>query len=150
MENLTNEQLVLGGAAIGTYLTALAVYYILIVIAGFKIFTKAGEKGWKSLIPIYRWYIFYKIAKVNFWVWWFIPVILGGIVSSNNTDKPANWLVILSVVVAVYTVVAWAKFARGLAKSFGRGAGFAVGIFFLREIFLLILGFGSSKYVEKK
>ena len=150
MENLTNEQLVLGGAAIGTYLTALAVYYILIVIAGFKIFTKKKKKGWKSLIPIYRWYIFYKIAKVNFWVWWFIPVILGGIVSSNNTDKPANWLVILSVVVAVYTVVAWAKFARGLAKSFGRGAGFAVGIFFLREIFLLILGFGSSKYVEKK
>jgi hypothetical protein len=34
-----------------------------------------------------------------------------------------------------------------LAKSFGRGTGFALGLIFLSPIFLLILGFGSDRYL---
>ena len=34
-----------------------------------------------------------------------------------------------------------------IAKSFGHGIGFALGLFFLAPIFWLILGFGSSRYV---
>jgi hypothetical protein len=34
-----------------------------------------------------------------------------------------------------------------LAKSFGKGAGFALGLLFLNLIFMLILGFGDARYV---
>jgi Family of unknown function (DUF5684) len=34
-----------------------------------------------------------------------------------------------------------------LAKSFGKGGGFAVGLLFLGFIFLPILAFGSAQYV---
>ena len=36
--------------------------------------------------------------------------------------------------------------ALDLAKVFGRGTGFAIGLIFLTPIFSLILGFGSDTY----
>lgn len=34
-----------------------------------------------------------------------------------------------------------------VAKSFGKGTGFALGLIFLAPIFWLILGFGDARYV---
>ena len=34
-----------------------------------------------------------------------------------------------------------------LAKSFGRGIGFTLGLIFLVFIFIPVLGFGSDKYI---
>ena len=34
-----------------------------------------------------------------------------------------------------------------LAKAFGKGTGFGFGLLFLNTIFILILGFGDTKYV---
>jgi signal peptidase I len=54
---------------------------LLIIIAAtiaglWKIFEKAGEKGWKALIPIYNYYIWLKIVKRPWW-WLFILLIPG-------------------------------------------------------------------------
>ena len=38
------------------------IVYLLLVIAMWKIFVKAGEAGWKSLIPIVDFYYLFKIA----------------------------------------------------------------------------------------
>ena len=37
------------------------IFYILVIIGQWKMFEKAGESGWKALIPIYNLYILYKI-----------------------------------------------------------------------------------------
>ena len=37
-------------------------WYILNVVAYWRIFTKAGEAGWKSLIPVYNTYVQYKLT----------------------------------------------------------------------------------------
>ena len=47
------------------------IFYILQVIAYWKIFTKAGEEGWKSIIPIYNGYVQYRLT-------WECAVFLGG------------------------------------------------------------------------
>ena len=39
-------------------------------IALWKAFTKAGESGWKAIIPIYHTYIEYKIAGMKNWFWY--------------------------------------------------------------------------------
>jgi len=50
---------------------------IVATVAGlWKIFEKAGEKGWKALIPIYNYYIWLKILKRPWW-WIFIFLIPG-------------------------------------------------------------------------
>lgn len=154
MSSMTNEELLAGGAilgaALGTIITCALIFYVLVIIAGWKIFTKAGEKGWKAIIPVYNIYIFYKISGVNFWIWCFIPVLVYSIFSAliGDNDDPNVILAICLLASCVYTLVGTCKFCKGLATAFGRGTGFAVGLFFLPNIFQLILGFGSSKYVK--
>ncbi|HXP49658.1 MAG TPA: signal peptidase I [Bacteroidia bacterium] len=50
---------------------------ILATFAGlYKIFEKAGEKGWKAIVPIYNYYIWLKILKRPWW-WIFIFLVPG-------------------------------------------------------------------------
>lgn len=48
------------GAAMLGYLAVLLVVYILVVIAMWKVFTKAGKPGWASLIPVYNMVVMYQ------------------------------------------------------------------------------------------
>lgn len=92
------------------------------IIAMWKIFTKAGQAGWKSLIPIYNIYTFVKIADGNGWKF---------------------LLLCLPIVNIVYAIMLTFR----LAKSFGKGVGFGFGLLFLEGIFVLILAFGKAQYV---
>ena len=95
---------------------------VIAVIAGWwMIFTKAGEAGWKSIIPIWNYLVILKIVGRE---WWWILLMLIPIV---------NFIVLIVVSI-------------DLAKSFGRGTGFGIGLAFLAPIFAMILGFGSDTY----
>ena len=50
----TGALVMLGGFAL--------IFLVLLVVARWKIFTKAGEAGWKSIVPIYSDYVQWKIA----------------------------------------------------------------------------------------
>ena len=62
---IISSMMVLGGM----YLIFAFVWWILQIIANWNIFTKAGEAGWKSLIPIYGDYVSYKIAWQTSYFW---------------------------------------------------------------------------------
>ena len=52
--------------------------------------------------------------------------------------------------VPVANVVVYIMIMDGLAKSFGKGTGFTVGLIFLRFVFIPILGFGDAVYSGDK
>lgn len=104
------------------YYVGLAIFYVLLVIAFWKMFEKAGEEGWKSIIPLYNTYILYKLTWGN--GWFFL----------------LNFIPCVNVVVSIITCFK-------TAKAYGKGIGFGFGLLFLYNIFLLILGFGSAEYV---
>lgn len=114
------------GSVITQYLGFMTVIYVLLIIAMWKIFTKAGKPGWASIVPIYNVIVMFQIIGLNPWLLllYLIPVV--------------NF-----VVAIVFSIMQ----ASRLSKSFGKGTGFALGLFFLNPIFLLILGFGDSKYI---
>ena len=136
----------LGGMFAMVFLIAFIVY-LLLVIAEWKIFTKAGEAGWKSLIPIYNVYILYKICGLSFLTWFILPVFGGGLVAGilaavmNNDSISSICSGIINLVVGIRLI--WA-----LGDAFGKGTGFKIGLIFLPNIFTLILGFGSAEYQE--
>lgn len=105
------------------------VLLILQIIANWKIFTKAGEKGWKSIIPIYNAVILFKISGISPL---FVLIYLVGFIPFVGA------LAILGV--TIYQ-------ANSLAKSFGKDAGFTVGLVLLPTIFYMILGFGKAEYI---
>ncbi len=121
-------------------------WYVLQAVAYWRLFTKSGESGWKSLIPFYNTYIQYKISWEGKWYWlFFVFSIIGGTLS-NYTGAALAISVILEI--AAFVVSCYASYKLSLA--FGHGAGYAVGLVLLSPIFILILGFGESRYIGKQ
>lgn len=142
------------------YYIGISIVGIIAIIAWWKIFTKAGEKGWKILIPFYNIYIMYKL----FWkpAIFVILIILyaltaaGSIAASYGLTAAFLYgggsaaftvglllVVVCSIIALILNIIFYYK----LSKSFGHGAGYTVGLIFLNVIFLLILAFGSSRYI---
>lgn len=112
------------------------IFYVLQVVAMWKIFEKAGEAGWKSLIPIYNLYILLKIIRFNWLLLLGLLIFIIPIV---------GW-----VVGAIYMFVLQAIICYRLARSFGKELGYTIGLLLLAPIFYLMLGFGDAKYKALK
>ena len=130
-------------ALLGTYLVIVLIWYVLQVIAYWKIFTKAGQPGWKSIIPIYNQYIEFRIAwKIPYMYWiWLACLVAGAMLGSIN-----GWVAYIGTIASLASTIIGVISLIKLAKAFGHGVGFAIGLIFLGPIFMMILGFGSSQY----
>ncbi len=141
---------------IAVYIGLVFVIYLLYCFAAWRIFTKMGEKGWKSLIPIYNLYILTKcVAKKKL----FLPIFLLYVVmfAASLTNSFFSYSkaegAVVTICSIIYAAASIALFvlniilAHKVSKAFGHGAGFTVGLIFLTFIFELILAFGSSQYV---
>lgn len=95
---------------------------VLEIAAAWRVYTKAGQPGWASLIPIYNIVVLMRIAGRP--GWWTLLTFIPGV----------NFIISIVVVLDV-------------ARAFGKGSGFAVGMLFLSAIFYPILAFGSSRYI---
>lgn len=163
----TNEAAAAGavmGGMLGVAIVASIAVAILMIVAMWKLFKKAGEPGWKALIPIYDVYILFKISGAKSWFWGlivaeiivFINTIIGvnngGVVTDANGNvteiKDISFAIIVAAM-AIFELVCYIVLCAKLAKAFKRGAGTAIGLFFLPNIFTLILAFGSAKYDKK-
>ncbi|MBO5364981.1 MAG: hypothetical protein J6A56_05910 [Clostridia bacterium] len=131
------------GAMMAVYAIVILVLWVLQVVAYWKIFEKAGEQGWKSIIPVYSDYILYRIAwdTKPFWV-------LLGLAALNLL---LSWIpvagVVFSFITGILAVIIEILLYVKLSRAFGHGSGFAAGLVFLSTIFVLILGFDSSEYL---
>lgn len=125
------------------YFVVLFAVIIAIIVANWKIFTKAGEGGWKSIIPYYNMYILYKISWKTSFFWILLACLFGGGILSAL----GGFLTIIGFIVAIVGCVISVIQLHKLSKAFGHGVGFTIGLVFLNPIFLLILGFGSSQYL---
>lgn len=95
---------------------------LFVVIAGlWKVFSKAGQPGWACLVPIYNLYVLTIIAR-----------------------RPAWWIVLMLIPLVNFVVAV--ILSIDIAKAFGKGAGFGIGLLLLGPIFYPILGFGSASY----
>ena len=94
---------------------------IFFIFCSWRIFTKAGQKGWKCLIPIYNILIQLDIAR-----------------------QPRIWLLYMCIpFVNIYFAI---KHIHGLSVAFGKDVGFTAGLIFLPFIFIPILALGSAQY----
>lgn len=105
------------------YAIVLIATVFLTIASMWRLFTKAGEAGWKSLIPIY-----------------------GAVVLLRMVGRPWWWMLLLLVpVVNLYPAV---MLCFDLAKAFGKGPEAGIGILLLGPIFVMWLAFGDAQYVR--
>ena len=118
--NYGGDDAAAAGVGIGTMLVGLVI--AIVVIAGlWKVFEKAGEPGWAAIIPIYNLIVLMKIAGRP--VWWFILLLIP----------------VVGFIIAILVSI-------DIAKRFGKGTGFGLGLAFLGFIFYPVLGFGDAQY----
>lgn len=98
------------------------IFYVILVVALWKVFAKAGYAGWLAIIPLVNAFVLVKIAGFSAWMGllYFIPIVN----------------LIFYIIVALR-----------VGKGFGQGAVFSIFLLWLfSAIGYLILGFGSSTY----
>ncbi len=100
------------------------VYFAVLIVciaSLWAVFSKAGKPGWAALVPIYNLIVLLEIVGRP--LWWFVLLLIPFV----------NFVVLIILTV-------------DLAKSFGKGIGYAMGLLFLSFIFYPMLGFGDAKY----
>lgn len=109
------------GAAAGIAGLIYLAIMILMIASMWKVFVKAGKPGWAAIVPIYNFIVLLEIIGRP--LWWIILMIIP-----------------LVNIVAIFIIMI------DLAKSFGKGTGFGIGLVFLGVIFFPVLGFGDAIY----
>jgi len=107
-----------GGALV--FLIWLAIV-VVVLVGCWKMFVKAEQPGWGILIPIFNAYLFIKVA-----------------------GRPGWWLLLLFI--PIVNIVVSIIITVDIARNFGKGVGFALGLIFLGFIFYPILGFGDAQF----
>ena len=108
------------GLGIGVMICYFAV--IILMIAGmWGVFVKAGKPGWAAIIPIYNMIVLLEITGKP--IWWFILMLIP----------------LVNIIVYIIVLIE-------LARRFGKGIGFAIGLLIFPFICFPILGFGSAQY----
>jgi hypothetical protein len=103
------------------WICSIAFAMLLWAFMWWKVFSKAGQPGWASIIPIVNVYFLCRVA-----------------------GRP-GWWVILMLIPIVHFII-WIILCIDIAKNFGKGVGFGIGLILLSIIFYPILGFGSAQY----
>ncbi len=123
---LTKSEAAMAGGIAGSIITVTfiiaLVIYILEIIGMWKMFTKAGVAGWKSIIPIYNVIVLFQISG----------------------ESP--WLILLALVPIANLYPAIHQ-PYMLAKSFGKGLGCTLALIFFPGFTHIYLGLGSAEYI---
>ncbi len=114
----------------GTFFVIWLAIIIFMIIVNWKMFTKAGKPGWASIIPIYNIIVLFEIIGYK---WYYIFLLFLGVI-------PVIGQVALMLFVIAYSIK--------LAKSFGQGVGFGIGLWLVNPVFVAIIAFNKDiKYV---
>ena len=102
-------------------MTFAVAFFVVFIIGVWKTLEKAGQPGWGGLIPIYDLYLLTQVAQ-----------------------KPGWWVIMFFIPIAniVFSILLYNE----IAKRFGQGVGFTIGLILLPAIFFMLLGFGNYTY----
>lgn len=134
-------------------LGVLLVFYIVTVIAWWRIFKKAGEPGWKAIIPFYDGHTIFKICWKPAFFWLMLVLAVAGTVMTGFRLSLGGFETVIYITGYAFMLIALyisVLHSFKLSNAFGHGTGYAVGLVFLPTLFCLILAFGKSQYVGSK
>ncbi len=103
-----------GGSSVFSFLMSIAM-----LVAWWFLFNKAGEEGWKAIIPFYDIYTMFDIVYGNGWK-------------------------ALLLLVPILNVVLLILFPFRLCQAYGKGIGFGILTFLFSPIMMLYLAFDKN------
>ena len=148
LSSMDPMELALGAGLVGVIATLVViggiVWFFLSAVGYFKMFKKAGQRGWFAFVPVLRDYALFKMA-------WTLKafvvcvVLLGAFQITSEMEGTLVGLV--AAVCGIAWLVVHIKLLNRVAKSFGKGTVWVLLLLFVPFIATLILGFGSAEYL---
>lgn len=134
-----------------------AVCYIIDVIASWKLFSKAGRRGWLAIIPLVKDCVLFKIVwnKSKFWkLFWYslISGLISGVMETGVLlGLPGGQYItialsIISLIFSIGIFIIAIQLPFKISYAYGHGTLFGLGLLLFPFIFKLILAFGRSEY----
>lgn len=141
-------ELALGAGLVGVIATLVViggiVWFFLSAVGYFKMFKKAGQRGWFAFVPVLRDYALFKMA----WTLKAFVVCIVLLGAFQITSEMEGTLVgLVAAVCGIAWLVVHIKLLNRVAKSFGKGTVWVLLLLFVPFIATLILGFGSAEYL---
>jgi len=109
-------------AIVSAMIIPIIIIWVVMVIAHWKIYEKAGKPGWAAIVPIYNLIVLLEIV-----------------------GKPTWWILLFLVPCVNIVFLVWTT--NLLSKSFGQSEGFTIGLLLLGFVFYPVLAFGNYKYL---
>lgn len=105
-------------------------------IAQWKLFKKAGKKGWEAIVPFYNTWVLYEISGLN---WWYFLITIAISLISSSTEGTLSFILSLgSYYISFITYYNLAKKMKQNEMLYG-----ILGIF-VPVVAVLILGFSKD------
>lgn len=135
-------------------LALLCGYQLLYAVASWRVYEKMGEKGWYSLIPLFNYYILYKRCYSVKAFWKFVVISLIALIcdyGSMRFSLQENIELLVNIIYIICSI--WLLYEQiimliRLSKAFDHGVLFGWGLYLFQIVFMLILAFGKSEYLE--
>ena len=134
---------------------------------------KSGNPWWSMLIPVYSYYVLYNLTKKPRLFWAYLPFHLFAyyLLFSRNTymvlfpsvhvylvgtlfceffglvgNDPSGLLprLVVTLVISIAGLIISAVLCKSLAKAYGKGTWFGIGLLLIPIVFWAILAFDSS------
>jgi uncharacterized protein DUF5684 len=110
------------GSLMIVFLSALSGGLAVVTLAGtWRVYEKAGKPGWACLVPVYNFIVLLEIAGERWWC-------------------------ILLMIVPGLNAIVYFLVVCDVARRFGKGTLFALGLIFAGFVFYPILGLGRARY----
>lgn len=132
-------ELLFGGLLL-TFLGLLLILVIVQLVSQWKLFTKAGEAGWKSIIPGYTTFVQIQLAFGNTKNWLIIAPICTFLITLMNSGETYGILALISFLLSLVSIYIQFGFIKRFAST-----GMAVASIFIPFIIYPIVAF-SDKY----
>lgn len=127
------------GGLLMTFLGLLLILVIVQIVSQWALFTKAGEAGWKSIIPGYSVFVQIQLAFGNTKNWLIIAPICTFLIGWMNSGESSGILSLVGLLLSLVSV--YIQF--GFIKRFA-GTGMAVASIFIPFIIYPIVALGNS------
>lgn len=119
---------------------------LLFVAGKWLVLKKTGEKGWKSIIPVYGDMVLCKAVGV----WEFYPLVSLGVSFITGSFRNSSISAIITLLDYAFSIYYIVLLCISVARSFGKDTGFGICLMFFGFICYPILGFGNSTFLGPK
>lgn len=133
-------------ATLGGFLVFFVIFFVVLLvvllIGKWKFFKKAGQEGWKAIIPFYSDYVLAcDIAGLKWW--WFLILISQSILNLTDIDGG------IITLAACAEMFATANVAYNLSKKLNKSTGWIVLATLFNPLMIAIEGYSSNNNYDE-